>query len=230
MKTYNERLPLIDAAIEQTRGVIPEYRNENGAIYSDKGFVYRLLDSSSVSVFRICTIDEFNQRKAELASKDAHGQDTLEKRPEPKEQEDMNDWYDKGEFPPVGAEVESPVMRGVVVALPDDGDEVVCVKTQDGRLGLYTYKGLRPIPTETDKLVDEAELDIRSLSPELDRQVIRKMIDAGYRKIKPMSEDEFMKSALKSFGSKNFEVSQLKLVCESLRKLHKAGCRFISGG
>lgn len=158
----------------------------------------------------------------------------VDQRYKPKEQ-DMNDWYEKGGLPPVDSECEV-LYQGVwykTKIVGHNGCYAVCVT--DGFCYDSDYIGLsniffRPIRTETDELVDEAELDIRSLSPELDRQVIRKMIGAGYRKIKPMSEGEFVQDALKSFDSKRFEVSQLKMICESLRKLHRAGCRFLDKG
>ena len=327
MKPYNERLPLIDAAIDHCKGVLPKnFCNQNGSFYSDEGHIKQLVDRDYLTVRKICTHDEFNQRAKELgyingykygveyetngekpglpddvavevkavyrnSIDESDGNDWLSPRivefnnwentikfrivderykpreqvvcecglsqcPRPisvektKEQDMNNDWYEKDEVPPVGTKckfIGSSAQNSFLRSIGDVDCEIVAhtiTPDKHNTAALFHYKDseginryhaviagyFRPLYTETDKLVDEAELDIRSLSPELDRQVIRKMIEAGYRKIKPMSEDEFVKYALKWFGSKRFEVSQLKLVCEALRKLHKAGLRFIDNG
>ena len=43
-----------------------------------------------------------------------------------------------------------------------------------------TYK-FRPIQPERDKLINKGEQDIKSLNPELDREVIARLVDAGWR-------------------------------------------------
>ena len=149
-----------------------------------------------------------------------------------------NNWYERGELPPANTEcevrIEGQWLPTVVVGHYANEAVVVDPYVTVQRFFCTTANNLRPIRTETDKLVDEALETLKSdytthLSfSDLDlRMCAEVMIEAGYRKIKPMDKDEFVQDALKYF---EFEVSQFTLVCEALRKLHSAGCCFIDKG
>lgn len=130
-----------------------------------------------------------------------------------------NDWYEKKELPPVGAQVYSPIMSGVVVAIPDAGGDLVCVKTHDGRLALYNYQGLKPI-TNADCLVFAVEKILDGCESVSNRAIAHAIINAGYRKVEPMTEEEFIAQICISF-----DVDE-----EFCRELYQGGCRFIKQG
>lgn len=73
MKTYEERLPLIDAAIEYHKGVWPEYTEANGRYWFKSTGVLCLRSVcgcfSALKLVDVCTNEEFNQRKDELQNK-----------------------------------------------------------------------------------------------------------------------------------------------------------------
>lgn len=142
-----------------------------------------------------------------------------------------NDWHEKGELPPsnTGCEVRIDGQWLPTVVIGHYANEAVvvdpCVTVQ--RFFCTTVNNLRPLRTETDKLIEQMMFHgCQSLT----KKQATELVEQGYRKVKPMSEDEFVQASLKSFESKCFEVSRLKFVCESLRKLHKVGCRFIDQG
>ena len=156
------------------------------------------------------------------------------------EMEELN-WYERGELPPIGT-----VCELIWCGVPQGDVEIIAYRDNDSKVIFWHFKRdnvlaaeittteFRPIRTETDKLVDEALETLKSdyvthLSlSDLDlRMCAEVMVEAGYRKVKPIDRDEFVRDALKYF---EFEVSQLTLVCDSLRKLHSVGCRFIDKG
>ena len=280
MKPYNERLPLIDAAIDHCKGVLPKnFCNQNGSFYSDEGHIKQLVDRDYLTVRKICTHDEFNQRAKELGyingykygvEYETNGEKPdlpkdvevevysaplrewckadrvgswhwfayskfriVDERYKPKEQ-DMND-----DLPAIGSRVDIVEVDGLMYGHGETDCEVVghfedaAIVRMSYGLGCFKAKCLKPSNTETDKLVEQMERSFESTGCVFTsdhRALAEHLIEQGYRKIKPMSEGEFVQSALKSFQTKRFEVSQLKLVCESLRKLHMADLRFIDNG
>ena len=96
-----------------------------------------------------------------------------------------NEWYEKGELPPVRTYCECTWGNGFswyeCVILPNEMVARNCVHQY---WDLYdideTYK-FRPIQPERDKLINKGEQDIKSLNPELDREVIARLVDAGWR-------------------------------------------------
>lgn len=156
-----------------------------------------------------------------------------------------NDWYEKGELPPAGTECEYIIgeHKGrynpcTFVGLNSFGDIVI----EDCNGEYMTYHShqikFRPLCTETNKLIEQvAEVitDCFNQCNDIDDWCVtdgiaKAIVEAGYRKIKQMSEDEFMRASLSSFETKRFEVSQLKLICEWLRKIYSGGCRMIDNG
>ena len=151
-----------------------------------------------------------------------------------------NDWYKKGELPPVGAVVD--VVGDVQYGAGETNCEVVAhvencaVIRMSYGLGCFEPRVLKPSRTETDKLVEQMERSFENtvcISTNNHRAVAELLTGKGYRKVKLMSEDEFVQSARKyfeCFDSLRFDVGKMMLICESLRKLHSAGCRFIDKG
>ena len=274
MKPYNERLPLIDEQISQRKGELNYryiFQNEYVTYASDEvprdptleilctriEFYERKAELHNLYEWGVhtyeYTFEDFLATKGLIefcklcAEQDGFDwQDTLEKRPEQKEQDMNNDWYDKGELPPVGTVCEYHHYKfgwkPVEIIGFHIGRAVFAVWDMPEDYADYAYMAsdlkslFRPLPTENDKLVEQmyddagGEYDLDTATKTTNQRLLtacRLLHEQGYRKIKPMGEGEFVQSALKSFQTKRFEVSQLKLVCESLRKLHEAGCRFI---
>lgn len=232
MKPYNERLPLIDAAIEATDGDIErikDYRKTDTYINYTVKLGYFSVDSQwACHGETICTHDEYEQRARELGYK-------------PKEQ-DMNDWYEKGELPPVGDIVEccfnGLTFINTFVENWREGDQLEVLAHRVGENGApvavvwnkrdryatcLISQAMRPLRTETDRLVDEALETLKSdyathLSiSDLDLKMCAEtIIEAGYRKVKPMSEDEFIDAS--------------ELDHDTGLLLYRAGCRFLDQG
>lgn len=148
----------------------------------------------------------------------------------PKEQDMSNNWYEKGELPPAGEKVIAIDKRtnadGNKCELRYISSEV-CVLYDiydDCEFAVHPcHVEFLPLRTETDKLVEQMCNDAivgRDKDVELNPVIvaaIERLAEHGYRKIKPMSEDEFKQKA-KLLG------------CTSdylLGKLYRAGCRFI---
>lgn len=161
----------------------------------------------------------------------------------PKEQ-DMNDWYKNGEPPPIGSVVEYHVTGGVYVkckVLAVDEDKL-WLKTIEALEGYLKFDNVgsrlvcaaelvRPLRTETDKLVEEAckliDEPIEKHNLNIDcsaaiKATIELLIGAGYRKIKPMTEDEFIDYAIQCW------IGILSI--NQWREIYQAGCRFIEQG
>lgn len=213
MKTYEERLPLIDEAIVELSGDFQkEYNNPCLLQWRRSGkYCTGTNDYNSGETLFVCTRQEFEQRKAELAAKE----------------QDMSDWYEKGELPPVGDTVEFKyhdqnwdgrtckviAIHGRKAWLHLDGNELS---------NLYEIKNMnfRPLRTEY-QAVKAGILDIIEANGNLSNGILADtLVEAGYRKIKLMSEDEFKQKA-KLLG------------CTSdylLGKLYRAGARFLDQG
>ena len=145
----------------------------------------------------------------------------IDERYKPKEQEMSNDWYEKGELPPANTEcevrIEGQWLPTVVIGHYANEAVVVdpCVTVQ--RFFCTTANNLRPLRTETDKLIEQMERSFESTGCVFTndhRALSEHLIEQGYRKIKPMSEDEFAEAV----GYK------------SNRDAYRAGCRFIDQG
>ena len=156
------------------------------------------------------------------------------------EQEMDNDWYEKGVNPPVGE-----IVRIIKNGLPPQDIEIMDYR--DNQVVFWSFmfnearstklKGVRfePVRTETDNLALALYREINYNTDLNDEQIIksdrfsdyRKAIEQCYRKIKPMTEDEFVKSIHKYLDTKQFDVEQLSVVFRSTRTAYKAGCRFL---
>ena len=156
----------------------------------------------------------------------------VDERYKPKEQE-MN-----SDLPPIGSIVDIIERGDLMYGHGETNCEVVghfedsAIVRMSYGLGCFSAPvlKLRTTEAEFDKVRADI-LDIIEANGNLSNGILADTLtEQGYRKIKPMSEGEFVQSALKSFQTKRFEVSQLKLVCESLRKLHMADLRFIDNG
>lgn len=147
----------------------------------------------------------------------------VDERYKPKEQ-DMDDWYEKGELPPANTECEVRIdgqwLPTVVIGHYAMEAVVVdpCVTVQ--RFFCTTANNLRPIRTEKDKLIDAVEKIIDGCDSVTDRGIAHAIINAGYRKIKPMTEEKFVALVCISF-----DVDE-----EFCRELYQGGCRFIEKG
>ena len=149
----------------------------------------------------------------------------IDERYKPKEQEMSNDWYEKGELPPANTEcevrIEGQWLPTVVIGHYANEAVVVdpCVTVQ--RFFCTTANNLRPLRTETDKLVEQAKKDFMNANvgsyTTYERKCIEALTNAGYRKIKPMSEQEFLKQCLDICGHGDV-------------RLYRSGCRFIDQG
>lgn len=135
-----------------------------------------------------------------------------------------NDWYEKGELPPVG-EICKLVSQGMTlygfdVEITYIGDGVGCYKRlKDSEEFTFASREVvfRPLRTETDKLVEQMKKDLAGhcgVSYERATAICKELAKQGYRKIKPMSEQEFMKQCVDICGHGD-------------ARLYRAGCRFI---
>ena len=271
MKTYNERLPLIDATVEELSGEFPPTAiGYSGRSYYAKGDAASIL--YKINFGDVCTRQEFEQRVNQwrniyewgmetdqvtfedfLSNKgmkdwaiacaeqqDFDWQDTLSQRPETQNVSEIlksnnnsenvsmnNDWYEKGENPPVGAKVMATSKNSTtgeyreceVIAITNQ----MCVLSflKDGKeMAVYTHNYIfEPLHTETDKLVEDVEKILDGCESVSNKAIAHAIINADYRKIKPMSEDEFVDYAIESWKG---IVSTRKWI-----ELYRAGCRFL---
>lgn len=98
-----------------------------------------------------------------------------------------------------------------------------CVTTQ--RFFCTTANNLRPLQSETDKLVEQAmtlfsKTEATTDAKEGIEHAVRKLIEQGYRKTKQQTEDEFVKQAWDECGA--FK--------QAAELLYQSGCRFIDKG
>lgn len=222
MKSYEERLPLIDAAIKSLGGEWPKDSVAGEDVlhqFSSGRYISGICESTTAKV--ICASDEFNQRKAELAAKE----------------QNMNDWYERGELPPVGSVVSfhrsDKYKDSIFTEQWCEGDHLEVLAHKKGEAEdvavvwnqrLNTACGivlgcLKPIRTERDALVEKAEMDIhQNHSDMVSRHHIRTLIDAGWRPFKQQTEDEFT--------AQGQELTDYVSTYQ-LSKLYRAGCRFI---
>lgn len=209
MKPYNERLPLIDAAVIELKDFNSQdcwrYKDSDEFLWIADGLYQRLDSPHGYRGKYVCTRDEFNQRKAELDAKE----------------QDMNDWYEKGELPPVGTECEvNHIGEWKPTVIVGYDGELPVFKTEWNDRYKYAcgddFK-FRPLRTETDKLVDDI-FSVLDQWPEVSKlEQAKLLIEQGYRKIKPMSEQEFMKNCVD--------------ICDhGDARLYRAGCRFLDQG
>lgn len=136
-------------------------------------------------------------------------------------QEKCNDWHKKGELPPVGAVVD--VVGDVQYGAGETNCEVVAhvencaVIRMSYGLGCFEPRVLKPSHSETDKLQQDI-LDHWNNKgedcPIPEWELANHLYSLGYRKVKPMSEQEFMERCVD--------------ICDhSDSRLYRAGCRFI---
>lgn len=224
MKTYNERLPLIDAAIEATDGDIErikDYRKTDTYINYTVKLGYFSVDSQwAFHGETICTHDEYEQRARELGYK-------------PKEQEmNNNNWYEKGELPPVGeiCNYKTSLGKSVKVEITAHSRMGICFCEVGRDSESYVSKGqilnFEPLRTETDKLIEQMERSFESTGCVFTndhRALAEHLIEQGYRKIKSMSEDDFIAQAPLMDLTEYFSPMQM-------RKLYRADCRFLDQG
>lgn len=156
----------------------------------------------------------------------------VDERYKPKEQEmNNNNWYEKGELPPVG-EVCVLVSVGFKelnyeVEITYIGDGVGCyrwLKTNNEYTVNLCDARFRPLRTETDKLVEQMKSDLSGewgVSLQRANAICSHLIKKGYRKIKQMSRDECIS---KIFGL----TDNIGMV--DAATLYDAGCRFIDQG
>lgn len=137
-----------------------------------------------------------------------------------------NDWYERGELPPVGTQCEVNHIgewKPTVIVGYDAGLPVFKTEWNDR----YAYAcgddfEFRPIRTERDVLVEKAFNDIGRLSNDDDTYIIERLIAKGWRPVKQQGEDEFASYAKEiRFGI---------LSTDEWLDLYRAGFRFIEQG
>src|SRR5690554_2118444 len=216
MKPYNERLPMIDAAIDYYKGKLPREANPDSTLIVGAYGSYYFISEEYFNTYSgesefVCYEEEFEQRAKELGY--------------PKEQEMNNDWYEKGEFPPVGEVVEIYDCHSQLQSWNGKQVEVLRnIKSPDGeRLSvvlldgwvdatLISTKKLRPLRTETDTLVEQMERSFENavcISTNDHRALAELLTGKGYRKVKLMSEDEFVDKVESIYGARDLLVATL---------------------
>ena len=224
MKPYNERLPLIDAVIDALSGNFEsanDYRDGDNQInlIDDIGF-FSVGGRWRVIGEFICTREEFEQRKAELAAKG----------------NTMNDWHKKGELPPVGSVVECSLdfdrpkeksNWNKIEVLYSDRSTVVG-RIIEGAHGHHFSNGFevgnykfRPLRTEKDRLVEQAKAICKSWNDSCGKSIPELFVEANWRPIKPMTEDEFAIEVTSLLSKYNTDWQGI---------LYQAGCRLIEQG
>ena len=175
MKPYEERLPLIDEAIDITGEKLRNHKDYllwRGSIFkwASLAISYNLLDSEPM-VF-VCSYDEFEQRVKER-----------------EEMKNKNDWYEKGGLPPekiyCQVKLNGEWVNCYLIGRDDMGGFVYRV---DGGYGCLSDERLfRPLRTEEDELIERALDDaITNRNEELQVNPVivnslRKLIKAGWR-------------------------------------------------
>lgn len=148
-----------------------------------------------------------------------------------------NDWYDNNEPPPVGEVVEYHVTSGVyvkckVLAVDEDKLWLKTIEPLEGYLKydsvgsrlVSSFEFVRPLRTETDKLVERMVDIFGEAACKQDYSMKRGMqalYEAGYRKINPMSRYEVIS---KIFGL----TDDIDMV--GAATLYDAGFRFLDQG
>lgn len=148
-----------------------------------------------------------------------------------KDKEMKNDWHKKGKLPPVGAVVRHKESgKDVEIKCHLRTEQALGERLCEPLIEIGYANDFEPIRNETDKL----QQDILNFwnnkgedCPIPEWELANHLYSLGYRKAKPMSEDEFMQNAMKYFEMNQFTVSQFTLIGEALCMLHSAGCRFI---
>ena len=153
-----------------------------------------------------------------------------------------NDWCEKGELPPIGTECEyhhvkfgwKPVriigshLDRVVFSiwdLPEDYADYIYMACNHKNL-------FRPLRTEHE-IVRSGILDIIEANGNLSNGILADtLIEAGYRKIKPMSESQFIHHSSASVVIREIAVTseQERVLQLFAQSLYRAGCRFIDKG
>lgn len=140
----------------------------------------------------------------------------------------MNDWYKNGELPPVGIVVEvlggaygsdDMVWRKSEIYAHVKGEVLAESTSHSGVYKLYSANECRPPRTETDKLLEQMERSFESTGCVFTSDhyaLAEHLIEQGYRKIKQMTEDEFVLDLSNRF--------------ETYSEMYQAGCRFIEQG
>lgn len=251
MKTYAERLPMIDEAVKALCGKWPEclISSEDKDIlyfHAHRG-EYRSCTKTSIAIENydsICTRDEFNQRKAELQNKpttyqygveyETNGEKPdladdvvvevhlklssiagwygkkdcisskvgawdwldidkfriVDERYKPKETVSESNWFERGEYPPVGAECEvlceglgRPEWEKAKILFMGEFNVVYKSDSCKERSWITDECIFRPIRTERDKLVEKAVQVMRYSEDEVLSQkgMASALIDAGWR-------------------------------------------------
>ena len=178
MKPYEERLPLIDEAIDELDGnpdnakfLLDEYEY---LWKSEDGYYCWCMKGSSAYMLgkTFCTRDEFEQRVKER-----------------EEMKNKNDWYEKGGLPPekiyCQVKLNGEWVNCYLIGRDDMGGFVYRV---DGGYGCLSDERLfRPLRTEEDELIERALDDaITNRNEELQVNPVivnslRKLVKAGWR-------------------------------------------------
>ena len=182
MKPYEERLPLIDEAIDITGEKLRNHKDYllwRGSIFkwASLAISYNLLDSEPM-VF-VCSYDEFEQRVKER-----------------EEMKNKNDWYEKGGLPPVGAECEyfdEPSKEWIRVKVKYASEWGIVIESLGVGAGVELFFNhtqlpkIRKVRTEEDELM-ERDLDDAITNRNEELQVnpvivnsLRKLVKAGWR-------------------------------------------------
>jgi len=187
MKPYEERLPLIDEAIDYLDSTWPDsdldYLLEFNGRYN-----WHCSNKKVAQNNYICTRDEFEQRVKER-----------------EEMKNKNDWYIKGDLPPEGSiviiNIDYKLTNGFKTLDVKAGEKVRVVQHVDygyGKVCLISvrnnsfgatiiFSNLRPLRTEEDELMERALDDaITNRNEELQVNPVivnslRKLIKAGWR-------------------------------------------------
>ena len=151
----------------------------------------------------------------------------MDERYKPKVQ-DMNDWYKRGEVPPVGEICNYKTSSGksakVEITAHSRMGICFCEVGRDGES--YVSKGqilnFVPLRTERDVLVEKAINVAGDANAECDMTFAGALIDANWRPIKQQTEDEFADYAVRNWLG--------ILSTHEWRDLYRAGCRFVEVG
>ena len=145
-----------------------------------------------------------------------------------------NDWHERGELPPVGEVVEYTLCNSSIwyeCEIVSHNRLVISSKyianDCDNGNGLMVVGDLmpiqfRPLRTEKDKLVEKAKEICKSWDDSCGKSIPELLVDAGYRKIKQQTEDEFITQARKELTD-HVSINQIAT-------LYRAGCRFVERG
>ena len=155
-----------------------------------------------------------------------------------------NDWYERGELPPINAKCLANYLPNAVMDNNERVDDGHCIirgysggmvwvqwREGDNFVDRVVNFEFRPIPTELDVLVNECVkvLGDGALSGEVKslRDQAELLVGKGWRPVKEQNEEAFIQDILSLMNLNDYTTAEQIAFCLISRKAYRHGCRFI---